>query len=173
MNRRGGIFDILLIAVLTFIVAIIIYAALFVVNNFNGSLQVAIASAPETSILNLTMPYNDVVAPVVDATQQLRWWGIAIFFAFFLYVVLSNFFTNNHPVFFAVYVLASIITIIISIFLQYSYNNFFDEGLLGQTAQATGAFHIFMSNLTLWIIITAFVGGIALYINTRRNDAIY
>lgn len=155
MNKKGSMFDVLIIPVFIFLAAIMFIFGFYL----NAQVQPLLVSesgndtyvnATATNVLESTNIYDYVV------------FGYAM--ALLISLILTMFYINTHPAFFWVFFLVIMVATVIAVPLSNSYTNFETE--LGVASSFTVT-HVVMENLPIWTFLFGCAAAVALYAKSR------
>jgi len=155
MNKKGSMFDLLVIPVFIFIAAIMFIFGFYlnaevqprIVNESNND---AFVNATATNIISSTNIYDYVV------------FGYAM--GLLLALILTMFYINTHPAFFWVFFLVIMVATVIAVPLSNSYTSF--ESQLG-VASSFGVTHTIMDKLPIWTFLFGCAAAVSLYAKSR------
>lgn len=170
-SKKGGMFDIFLAIILSFISVVCLVIFMFAQQNIETKL---LEQAPNIQPVlgqsgNATLIIQNTIGRVGIAYQQFKWITVMFLFGYFLSVLISSFLVRTHPVFFVVHILISIVAILIAIYLSNSYETIYQTGILASTwFSFTGANFIFLY-LPYWVTIISFISGILMYSNIESG----
>jgi len=162
MNRRGGMFDIIIAMVVMFIVFIFFAAIIY---GF-GVLTTDITSITELAgTANVTTAAESTFGAINNALPALRWIALVITISLFIAILVSSFLVKAHPVFFILYILIVVVAVVFSV----SLSNAYEEMLTGSnpitaTLESFTAMNFIILHLPIWIVVIGIAGAIFLFI---------
>lgn len=167
MNKKGGMFDIILAIVLSFVLVIFCVIFFYVQNVTSTKLQELAPTIQKsfTNDTNVSLIISDTIGGTTAAYNTLPWITVMLIFGFFFSILVSSFLVKTHPVFFVGYIFISVISIILSAYISNSYMSLYSTAVLTNTwMNFTGANFIF-AYLPIWVTVIAFLAGILMYGN--------
>jgi hypothetical protein len=162
MNKKGDMFDIFVLLIVSFIIFLFFAGWIYGFNLFT-SRMLEITST--TDSFNITSATEQTFSQINVALPTLRWVALVIVIAMMMSILVSNFLVKAHPVFFIVYVLITAVAIVFSVYLSNAYESILTAtNPLTATLQSfTAMDHIFL-NLPIWTTIIGIAGAMFLFI---------
>lgn len=172
MNTKGGMFDIFLAMILSFILVICCVIFVFASHTVNDKL-LELAPSIQASFgneTNVTQIINTSMGRVDMAYQSLKWITIMLIFGYFLTTLISAVLVKTHPVAFVGYIFIAIVSILVSIYISNTYETLMNTAQIQSVwFTFTGANYIFLY-LPIWITVISFVAGILMYSNIDNGE---
>lgn len=167
MNKRGGMFDLILAITLSLILAVALVLFVYVQHRTQEKLLEKAPSLQRSfNNINVTDTINGSFGAVGDAYLNFRWISVTLIFGFFASILVSAFLVRTHPAWFIGYIFVVVISVVISVYVANTYERLMNDPILMETF-LTGFFGqnwIFL-HLPIWVTIFGFIAGILMYIN--------
>ena len=168
MNKRGGLFDLILAIILSFILIIALVVFTFAQNTIEDKMieQAPIIQKSFSNSTNVSLIMQTTFGKVGDAYASFKWISVMLIFGYFASILISSFLVKTHPAWFIGYIFVVVISVIISVYISNSYETIMNTPLLADTF-LTGFFSaswIFL-HLPIWVTIIGFISGILMYAN--------
>ena len=103
-------------------------------------------------------------------TRGLHLLAFVIIFISGISILITNFITKAHPVFFIVHLFITIAAVIGSVILSNTYEKLMNSGTIGATLTDFTAASFIMLNLPLWVVTIGIFGGIFLFAGILRDS---
>lgn len=161
MNKKGSVIDIIIL------IAVFTVAVLFFAGFKYGMDKVAVNLGGSTAQIlgyNISEASEQTFGVFNQALDGLKWVALAIFFGMTLGIFISNFLVKAHPVFFVVYFLIVVVSIIFSAYVSNSYETLLIGGPLSSILMDYGPVTHIMLNLPIYITVIGIAGAIFLFI---------
>lgn len=168
LNKNGGMFDLILAIVLSFILVICLVVFTYAQNQVSERL-IELAPTIQQSFdntTNVTLIITNTVGKVTTAYTSFKWISVTLIFGYFMSILVSAFLVRSHPAWFIGYIFVVIIAIIISVYVSNTYETLMNNELLASTFLTGffGANWIFL-HLPYWVTIIGMIAGILMYVN--------
>ena len=125
MNKRGGLFDLIILMIIGFVATLFFVGWIFA-NNEMTDLLLTI----ESPSANITEATEMTFVKINEALAGLKWLAAAMIFGSIIAIMVSNFLVKAHPVFLVPYSLFVIISIIFSAYISNAYEDILSGGIL-------------------------------------------
>jgi len=171
-NKKGGIMDLFLAIIFSFILAICLVLFMYAQNTVEDELLEIAPKLQESfsNNTNVTQIIVETVGATSTAYTSFKWISVLLIFGFFLGVIISSFVVRTHPAWFIGYVFIVIVSVIFSVYVSNVYEELMSDPTLAQTF-LTGFFAqnwIFL-HLPIWVTVIGFLAGILMYINLNTG----
>lgn len=173
LNKKGGMFDIILAMIFSFIIVICLVIFTFAQNTIHDGLINAAPNIQKNlgSQTNFTFIVENTVGKVSTAYTTFKWISVLFIFGYFFSILVSAFLVKSHPAWFVGYMLFVIISVFISIHLSNSYQALMESPILADIF-LTGFFEaswIFIY-FPYWVTVFGILSGILMYVNLGTGD---
>lgn len=160
MNKKGSARDIALMSVTVFGIGLVSFLLLFVYNSVSDIM----IESPEI---------NGTAAAVIledhqGTMAQSDYLTFAVLIGFTIGVVITGWLVGGITPFMILYVIFLIVIGAVSGMLQYVWESISLMSVFGATLNSMPLTNFLLSNLTLFIVITGFLGLISMYISGQR-----
>lgn len=172
-NRKGGLADLFVFIIIAFVMALSIGIIFYAQSVVRDKLY---EKAPEITAkigTNMTDVLDETVGRVSSAYENLKWITVMLIVGMALSILIHSFLVKTNPVFAVSYVFIWILAIVFSVYISNVYEIVYSNPTLASTfAGFFGQNWIFL-NLPIWITVIGFLGGVLLFINIRRQEALF
>jgi hypothetical protein len=103
-------------------------------------------------------------------TRGLHLLAFVMIFISGISILITNFITKAHPVFFVVHLFITIAAVIGSVILSNTYEKLMNSGTIGATLTDFTAASFIMLNLPLWVVTIGIFGAIFLFAGILRDS---
>lgn len=163
MNKRGGMFDVIVLLVVIFVMFLFFAGWVYGFGLLSGELTTLTSKPGELS--NASSAARDTFGQINTALPALKWIALVIVIAMVMSIMLSNFLIKAHPAFLIVYILITIVGIVLAAYISNAYESILTaSNPLTPTLQDFVAMNFIMLNLPVWAAIIGFIGAIFLFI---------
>jgi len=175
INKKGGLLNIAnvisLMVVISIVALIVVFISAVWIYGF-GEITTAIKSADSTAESNLSYYGGEVIFGNLNlGFRQLTWITYGLIFGTILGMFIGMFTIREHPGFFAIYSVFSIVAIIFSIFISRTYETLYSEGgILGSSLAIFKGSSWILLYLPIWITSLVFIGGILMFVIWNRDS---
>tara|TARA_R100001530_G_scaffold135776_1_gene113892 strand:+ start:6878 stop:7405 length:528 start_codon:yes stop_codon:yes gene_type:complete len=163
-NDKGGfVMDIVIWMVVAFVTAAFLGLWLYGHNLITTELM----SSPSEIVTNAT---SQVVVPVNNALMQwVQWIAVAIIFGSAISIFISNFLIKAHPVFFFIYLLVTIITIMVSATISNRYVELISDPQFASSFAHLPVVNFTLTYLPYFVAVIGIFGAVFLFIGIIRE----
>ncbi len=167
MNKKGAITDMVIFLAISIVVVIFLGLFLYAFNQVSDVMTTLPGMVGNTTLSSIG---EDTFGQVNNAFSTLRIISFVIIFGMILTIFLTNFLIRVHPMFFIVYFLVTILTVIASVPIS----NFYEESLLtdpvfGPTLLTFTGSNFIILNLPIIIAVVGLMGIIFLTLGIIKD----
>lgn len=160
MNKKGSARDIGLMAVTLFGVGLVSFLLLFVYNSVSD-IMIASPEINGTAAAQVLKEHQGTMA-------QTDYLTFSVLIGFTIGIVLTGWLVGGITPFMILYVIFLIVIGAVSGILQYVWESISLMSIFGNTLSLMPLTNFLLSNLTLFVVITGFLGLISMYISGQR-----
>ncbi len=167
MNKKGAITDLILWLIISFVVVIFLGVWTFGFNILSTELGNAQSGS---DLVNISEAAAATFGQVNSAMPGLRIVAFVIIFALAISIFISNALIKANPVFFIVYVLITVVSVIFAAILSNAYEELLMNDVFGATLlEFTASNHILL-NFPLYTTIIGLFGAVFLFAGVLRDS---
>lgn len=167
-NKKGGILDLFLWIILSFIIILFFAGWIYGFNLVTEQLTSIEAEVLGNNISDIAQDTFGKINPV--QTRSLHILAFVMIFIMGISMLITNFMIKSHPVFFVLHLFVIIVAIIVSVYISNEYEELLTNRALGATlSEFTGATYI-MLFLPLWTTIFGIGSSILLFSGILRDS---
>lgn len=163
-----------LLDVIIFIVIAIVIVVFFGLWRYGFNIITTSLEAVETPVnslgINISQSATQTFGAVNIGLISLKTVGLCLIFGMIITIFISSFLVKAHPVFFAGYIMISIIAVIFAMMISTSYSNLMLDPIMFQIFTSDPAGSFILDNLAIWVTIIAFIGAILLFAGINKDD---
>ncbi len=173
MDKRGGIFDLVLWLAISFI-AILFFV--FWIYGFNiitetlATIDTPILGNENNSVANVSAGIFGKVNSV--QTDSLHIIAFVLIFFTGLSIPITNFLQKSHPVFFVVFLLIIIVSFMTGVYISNQYEDLQSNPVFGDTIAGFRGANFIMLNLPIWVTIIGVLGAIFLFSGIIKDSGL-
>jgi len=169
MNKRGGLTDIFVFMIFTFIILLVSGIFIYIGLETGNQLEETLGDK-QFGDKNGSEIISNTFADVNSSYGNLYWLSLLIIGGMIMSIFIGSTLVNTRPAFMVAYIFLSAIAIIVSIPMANVYYNLIQvDDLKDIFANFIGANYI-MAYLPLWVTIISFIGAIILFSRMGRSD---
>lgn len=166
MNKKASIMDGILWIIIAF-VTLFVFAGLY---YFHTQVYSGLSDVGTVGTLNVTNITESVFSPVTtNMVQGLNIIAFIILAGGAFSILLHNFLVRQHPAWFVVYLLITILAIIVSAYVSNEYVSLLSNDVLGSTLSQFTMGNYIMQYLPYWSAIIGILGAVFLFIGSLRD----
>ena len=172
MNKRGGLTDVFVWMISSFILVIFCVLFIFIGNTVETALleQASDIDSSLNNITNMTNIVEGTMGKVNLAYSSLKWISIMLIIGMMLSILISGYLIQVKPIFFVPYIFIIIIAAIVAAPLSNAYEVLYLNPTLASSFSGFfGVTFIFM-HLPTWVLVIGFLAGIIMFINMVRGE---
>ena len=166
MNKKGGLLDLILAMIFTFIILIFVVVITFSSRVVNEKMHEMAPTLQANMQENVSEIINDTIGATNRAFSTLKAASLILIFGYFLSILLSSFLVKTHPAFFVAYLFVVVISVIVAVPISNSYEEMYEHPLLAQDFAGFFAQSWIFLHLPLWVTVIGILAGILLFLNT-------
>jgi len=169
MNKKGSIMDGIVWIIIAFVV-LFVFAGLYYFHTqvYNGLSSVGVIG--DINVTNIT---KTVFEPVTqDMLNGLNILAFIIIAGGAFSILIHNFLVRQHPAFFIIYILITILSIIVSVYVSNEYMSLLSNDVIGSTLSGFTMGNFIMQYLPYWSAVIGILGSIFLFIGSLRDREI-
>ncbi len=166
MNKKASIMDGIIWIIIAFVTLFVMGGLYFMhMQVYNGLTSVGTAGS-----LNITNITQTVFDPVTnDMANGLNILAFLIIACGAFSILIHNFLVREHPAWYIVYVLMTILAIIVSVYLSNNYMEMLSNDVIGSTLSEFTMGNFIMQYLPYWSAVIGIIGGVFLFIGSLRD----
>jgi len=174
-NKNGGLISIsrtvALMVTISIVALVVVFISAVWIHGF-GEITTALKEIDSpTAATNISYYAGDVVFGNLNlGFQQLTWITYGLIFGSILGMFIGMFTIKEHPGFFVLYSVYSVVAIIFSIFIARTYETLYTEsGILGSSLAIFKGSSWILLYLPVWITSLVFIGAILMFVVWNRD----
>lgn len=162
MNKKGGLTDLFLFMIISFIIIVISAVFIYLSSRVNTELHNSM-DGMMFGDKNATLIINDSMGKLDQTLQALYWISAFLIFGMILSIFIGSYMVTTRPVFFVPYIFILIIAVIVSVALSNAYEQIIADPTLASTYNGFIMPNFIMAYLPIWISIIGVAGAIIMY----------
>lgn len=169
MNKKGSVMDGIVWIIIGF-VTLFVFAGLY---YFHTQVYAGLSSVGSVGNINITNITETVFEPVTkDMLNGLNILAFIILGGGAFSILVHNFLVRQHPAFFIVYILMTILAIIVSVYISNQYMDLLSNEVIGSTLSGFTMGNFIMQYLPYWSAVIGILGAVFLFIGSLRDREI-
>ncbi len=166
MNKKASIMDGIVWIIIAF-VTLFVFAGLY---YFHTQVYEGLSGVGSVGELNITNITETVFEPVTrDMASGLNIIAFLILAGGAFSILVHNFLVREHPAWFIVYILMTILAIIVSVYISNEYMSLLSNEVFGETLSEFTMGNFIMQYLPYWSAVIGILGGVFLFIGALRD----
>lgn len=163
MNTKGGLFDLILLIAIIFVIFLFFAAALYAFDLLSGEVIGLVSLS--TSDVNVTTAAENTFGAINLVMPTLRWAAVVIVIMMVLGIMVSAFLVKAHPVFFIVHISMTIVAVVMAVYVSNAYESILTSGnVLASTLQSFTGMNYIMLHLPVFITVIGIFGAVLLFV---------
>jgi hypothetical protein len=173
MNRRGGITDIFLFIIISFVVAMICGIFVYIGDITETRLHESMDDM-EFANSNTSQTIDNTIGKVSDSYESLKWLSFLIIVGMMLSILIGSYLVTTKPIFFIPYIFVSIVAVLLSVTMANAYEVLIKNATLESSFAGFVATNYILLHLPMWVTAISFAGAIIMFSRMGRgNESAY
>lgn len=166
MNKKASIMDGIVWIIIAF-VTLFVFAGLY---YFHTQVYEGLSSVGSVGNLNVTNITKTVFEPATrDMLNGLNIIAFIILAGGAFSILVHNFLVREHPAWFIVYILITILAVIVSAYISNEYMDLLSNEIIGDTLSGFTMGNFIIQYLPYWSAVIGILGGVFLFIGALRD----
>lgn len=166
MNKKASIMDGIVWVIIAFVVLFVFMALYY----FHTQVYAGLSSVGTMGNINITNITESVFEPVTEnMASGLNILAFIIIAGGAFSILLHNFLVREHPAWFIVYILMTILAVIVSAYISNEYMSLLGNDIIGSTLSEFTMGNFIMQYLPYWSAVIGILGGVFLFIGSLRD----
>lgn len=163
----------LAVLVIFFFILVVFSIVMFMSSGRISTALHDVLDTESTAEENYTTMLDNSITATHNSLGVLKWLMVFLFLGFAIVLWLSAWMVNTHPVFFLIYIIAVIITIIFGVGLSNVYEMMSEQAGLTSTIGEFSMLGYLMAYLPIWISVIGFIGLIIMFVRFKKGGESY